>query len=151
MTEGHTRVWMPMAAAFGVVFALINLVNIVLRAVLVVVLAGLPAFACPADGDGDGVVRLRPEVLSRFDANHALVEAKRAPLQLVDFVAPKSRHRCEQEDLERLRVIGSEFVARTLDQARNIERGAVARDSDLLDLDARERQRLRQFDEFAHA
>ncbi len=28
--------------------------NILLRAVLVVVLAGLPAFACPADGDGDG-------------------------------------------------------------------------------------------------
>ena len=96
------------------------------------------------------VVRLRPEVLSRFDADHALVEAKRAPRQLVDLVAPKSRHRREQEDFELLRVIGSEFVARALDQARHVERGAVARDSDLLDLDARERQRLRQFDEFAH-
>jgi hypothetical protein len=29
MTEGHTRVWMPMAAAFGAVFVLLNLVNLV--------------------------------------------------------------------------------------------------------------------------
>jgi hypothetical protein len=29
MTEGHTRVWMPMAAAFGVAFVLLNFVNLV--------------------------------------------------------------------------------------------------------------------------
>ena len=87
-------------------------------------------------------------MLRRLDADHALAEEERAPLQEVDLVAAQARHRSKQENLEQLGLLGGEFFLRALDQGDNVERRAVARRRDALGLDAGEGNRVGDLDAY---
>ena len=90
-------------------------------------------------------------MLRRLDADRALAEEKRAPLQEIDLVAAQARHRAEQKNLEQLGVLGGEFFLRALDQCDNVERRAVAWRRDALSLDAGKGNRVGDLDDIANA